>query len=205
MERSGFHKGTYGDGAVIVKIRLSQLRRIIKEEVGNALSVAGKDSQRFLHGHESGHPHDDEGYMMKLRLASIKKMAWEICEIVELGDQFPGWVQDHVAVAHENMHQIHGYLTGDEMLRQHSVKQSGVVEGFKKLDESHSRITAEELEAWKSGDWGFISESDKDEAKDPNEYPGSRAADYEQCKKCCFDHRYDPADALAVHKEAGKK
>jgi len=109
-------------------------------------------------------------------------MAMEICELVEMGDQFPGWVQDHVAVAHENMHQIHGYLTGDEMIRQHSVKQPGVVGGFKKLDESHSRITAEELEAWKSGDWGFISESDTDETKDSDEYPGSLTYDNESRK-----------------------
>ena len=163
-----------------MKIRLSQLRNIIKEELDAV--VGGKDPQRFLHGHESGHPIDDEGYMMKLRLASIKKMAMEICELVEMGDQFPGWVQDHVAVAHENMHQIHGYLTGDEMIRQHSVKQHGVVGGFKKLDESHSRITAEELEAWKSGDWGFISESDTDETKDSDEYPGSLTYDNESRK-----------------------
>jgi len=185
-----------------VKIKLSQLRRIIKEEVGNALPVAGKDSQRFLHGHESGHPNDDEGYMMKLRLASIKKMAWEICEIVELGDQFPGWVQDYVAVAHENLHQIHGYLTGDEMLRQHE-QQPSIQEALTRLEEGHARITAEEIEAWKSGDWGFISEAESSD-KDPDEIPGATAADYEKCKVCDFDRRYDPADALSVHKAKNK-
>ena len=185
-----------------MKLTPAQLRKLIKEEMAAVMS--GKDPQRFLHGHESGHPNDDEGYMMKLRLASLKKMAMEICELVEMGDQFPGWVQDHVAVAHENMHQIHGDLTGDEMIRQHSMKQPGIAEGLKRLDEAHSRITAEELDAWKSGNWGFISEADKEDTKDPNEYPGASAADYEPCKTCGFDHRYDPAEAMAAHKK-GKK
>jgi len=185
-----------------MKITSAQLRKLIKEEM--AVAMGGKDPQRFLHGHESGHPNDDEGYMMKLRLVSIKKMAMEICELVEMGDQFPGWVQDHVAVAHENMHQIHGYLTGDEMIRQHSMKQPSIAEGLKRLDEAHSRITAEELDAWKSGNWGFISEADKEDAKDPNEYPGASAADYEPCKTCGFDHRYDPAEAMAAHKKDKK-
>jgi len=35
--------------------------------------VGGKDPQRFLHGHESGHPIDDEGYMMKLRRREHQK------------------------------------------------------------------------------------------------------------------------------------
>ena len=29
-----------------------------------------------------------------------------------------------------------------------------------RLSEGHSRITEEEFNAWKSGDWGFVSESD---------------------------------------------
>jgi hypothetical protein len=186
-----------------MKITTAQLRKLIKEEMTAVMS--GKDPQRFLHGHESGHPNDDEGYMMKLRLASLKKMAMEICELVEMGDQFPGWVQDHVAVAHENMHQIHGYLTGDEMIRQHGANQLSVAEGLKRIDEAHTRITPEELAAWQSGDWGFISEADKEEVKDPNDQPGSWAADHEPCKSCGFDHRYEPAEALAAHKKKSKK
>lgn len=181
-----------------MKLTTSLLRKLIKEEMH---VLNDKDPERFLHGHESGHPNDDEGYMMKLRLASIKKMAMEICELVEMGDQFPGWVQDHVAVAHENMHQIHGYLTGDEMLRHHSTKLPGVAEALKKLDEAHSRITAEEIEAWKSGDWGFVSEAEKEKIREPNEFPGSWAADYEACDACGFDHEYEPAKALAAHKK----
>jgi hypothetical protein len=186
-----------------VKLTTTQLRQIIKEEI--ATMASSKDPERFLHGHESGHPNDDEGYMMKLRLASLKKMVMEICELVEMGDQFPGWVQDHVAVAHENMHQIHGYLTGDEMIRQHGVKQLSVAEGLKRIDEAHTRITSEEIAAWRSGDWGFISEADKDTIKDPNDQPGSWSADYEVCKSCGFDHRYEPAEALAAHKKKSKK
>lgn len=185
-----------------MKLTSSQLRKLIKEEL--ATVMGGKDPQRFLHGYESGHPNDDEGYMVKLRLVAIKKMAAEICELIVPGDQFPGWVQDHIAVAHENLHQVHGYLTGDEALRQYSTKQPNVAEGKKRLKEGHTRITAEEINAWQNGDWGFISEADAEE-KDPYEFPGASAADYEPCKTCGFDHRYDPADAMAAHKKKDKK
>lgn len=187
-----------------MKLTTAQLRKLIKEELASAMG--GKDPQRFLHGHESGHPNDDEGYMVKLRLVAIKKMAAEICELVEMGDQFPGWVQDHIAVAHENLHQVHGYLTGDEAIRQYAEKQPGTVsvaEALKRIDEGHLRITAEEISAWRSGDWGFMSEAETHD-KDPDEIPGATAADYEECKICGFDHRYDPADALASHKAKNK-
>ena len=99
-----------------MKITERQLRNIIKEELAVATIEVGKDPQRFLHGHDSGHPHDDEGYMLKLRLASLKKMACDLCELVDEGDQLPGWSQDHIAVAHENLQQGHGYLTGADTI-----------------------------------------------------------------------------------------
>lgn len=145
-----------------MKLTATQLRRIIKEEVSTMMG--GKDSQRFLHGFESGHPHDDEGYMAKSRMASLKKMAAELCDLLEEGDQLPGWVQDHIAVSHENLQQVHGYLMSDEAMRSHQkVSQQVMPEGVRRqnrLAESHSRITEEEFAAWKSGDWGFVSEHD---------------------------------------------
>jgi len=75
------------------------------------------DNDRFLHGSEHGEAHDDEGYMAKSQLASMKEMAYEVCELLDGDDQLPGWVQNHLAVAHENLRQVHGYLTGDTKLQ----------------------------------------------------------------------------------------
>jgi len=75
------------------------------------------DNDRFLHGSEHGEAHDDEGYMAKSQLASMKEMAYEVCELLDGDDQLPGWVQNHISVAHENLQQIHGYLTGDTKLQ----------------------------------------------------------------------------------------
>lgn len=131
-----------------MKITASQLRKIINEEVKKATSnvvseamapitpeeisawksgdwgfVSGQDvhsgehsdPNRFLHGEDQ---HDDEGSMVKSRLHSMKEMAAEVCDVLNPGDQLPGWVQDHISVAHENLQQVHGYLSG----KQHSLE-----------------------------------------------------------------------------------
>lgn len=33
--------------------------------------------------------------------------------------------------------------------------------GRKSLSEAHARITSKELEAWRNGDWGYVSENDE--------------------------------------------
>lgn len=139
-----------------MKLTASMLRKIIMEEV--SLAKSG-DADRFLHGSESGQPFDDEAYMIKIQMHAIKEMAEEVCDILESGDQLPAWLQSHVAVAHENLRQAHGYLVGD------SAVDSKVHES-KKLFEAHKRITPDEIEAWKSGDWGFVSEGDSDDEDD---------------------------------------
>lgn len=87
-----------------MKITLKHLHRIIKEEV----AAAGKKT-RFLHGED---PDDSEGAMAESRLGSLAKMAEELSMILEPDDQLPGWVQDHISVAHENLQQVHGYMMG---------------------------------------------------------------------------------------------
>lgn len=99
-----------------MKLTPSQLRRIIKEEV-SSLTGGSKDPNRFLHGFESGHPMDDEGYMLKSRMADIKEMAETICDLLEMGDQLPAWVQDLVASAHTDLEHVKDYLVGDEKMR----------------------------------------------------------------------------------------
>lgn|GEM_PF-3270710 len=152
-----------------MKITPAQLRKLIKEEMATALG--GKDPQRFLHGFESGHPMDDEGYMIKSRMADVKEMAETICGMLDSGDQLPAWVQDLVASAHTDLEHVKDYLEGDEKLRGHKAGQSAnklmmpVGESRRRrkglrLAEGHARITQEEFAAWKSGDWGFVSEHD---------------------------------------------
>lgn len=140
-----------------MKLSAAQLRRIIMEEVSLA---KGGDATRFLHGSESGQPFDDEAYMVKIQMDAIKKMAEEVCEMLKSGDQLPAWLQSHVAVAHENLRQAHGYLVGDAAV---DAKMQESKRSKKNLVEAHKRITQEEIAAWKSGNWGFISEDDDDE------------------------------------------
>jgi hypothetical protein len=153
-----------------MKLTATQLRKIIKEEVEAMMPAAGgKDSQRFLHGFESGHPMDDEGYMVKSRMSDVKEMAETICGLLEAGDQLPAWVQDLVASAHTDLEHVKDYLVGDEKLRVYdkpSVSMPAAPMGesrkrrAKTLKEAHARITEEEFAEWKSGNWGFVTEHD---------------------------------------------
>ena len=152
-----------------MKLTAAQLRKLIKEEM--TASLGDKDPQRFLHGFESGHPMDDEGYMVKSRMADIKEMAEAICSLLEMGDQLPAWVQDLVASSHTDLEHVKDYLVGDEKMRSYSGKSSPsmgaemmpvVGESRSRggmLLEGHARITPEEMAAWMGGDWGFVSES----------------------------------------------
>lgn len=120
--------------------------------------MMGDDPERFLHGKD---PHDDEGSMVKSRLYSMKQMAKDVCDILNPADQLPGWVQDHISVAHENLQQVHGYLMGQQHATEHEMIES---KRKQTLSEVHSRITKEEMDAWMRGDWGFVSEdSDKED------------------------------------------
>jgi hypothetical protein len=156
-----------------MKLTASKLRQIVREEVSLAKS---EDSTRFLHGSDSGHPMDDEGYMAKSQMASLKEMATEVCDLLNDEDQLPGWVQSHIAVAHENLQQVHGYLMGDEKMRSQHQPQSMmplVPESFKrfnKLAEGHNRITTQEIEEWKKGNWGFLEEDLNESSKDDEDY-----------------------------------
>jgi hypothetical protein len=135
-----------------MKITLTQLRKLIKEEVS---LVKQGDTTRFLHGSESGHPMDDEGNMIKSRMSSMKKMASEICGLLNDDDQVPAWVQDLVATSHNDIQHVYDYLMGESAMdtNVHETKKS------KNLVESYKRITQNEMDAWKSGNWGYVEEA----------------------------------------------
>lgn len=63
--------------------------------------------------------------------------------------------------------------------------QTSRIKENKNLNEGHSRITEEEMAAWKNGDWGFVSEIKVD--PELGEVPD----DYEPCGTCGYDHEYD--------------
>ena len=143
---------------------------------GDAMPEPGHDHQEFLHGSDEGHPHDDEGYMVKSRMASVKQMAEDICGLLDSDDQLPAWVQDLVATSHNDLQHVHDYLMGDEEMKSHqevpaAVEPVGmdmpVAESRNRksnnLNEAHARVTQEEMRAWMRGDWGFVSETDSTE------------------------------------------
>ena len=148
-----------------MKLTSRQLRNIIEQEVKH-LKSSGDDTQRFLHGSDSGHPMDDEGYMVKSRMASMKKMAQELCDLLEDEDQLPAWVQDLLATSHNDLKHVHDYMMGDEVMRGKETSPRVVMSMESKsrrkstLREAHSRITPDEMRAWMKGDWGFV-DSDK--------------------------------------------
>jgi len=143
---------------------------------GDAMPEPGHDHQEFLHGSDEGHPHDDEGYMVKSRMASVKQMAEDICGLLDSDDQLPAWVQDLVATSHNDLQHVHDYLMGDEEMKSHQ-KVPATVEPVgmdmpvgesrnrksSNLNEAHARVTQEEMRAWMRGDWGFVSETDSTE------------------------------------------
>jgi predicted RNA-binding Zn-ribbon protein involved in translation (DUF1610 family) len=161
------------------------------------------DSSRFLHGSDEGHPMDDEGYMVKSRMSSMKKMAADICGLLDSDDQLPGWVQDLVATSHNDLQHVHDYLMGDEEMRvyekaPHQVSTVGESRRRRSshLAEGHSRITSEEVIAWKNGNWGFISEN-SDETR-YCVYCGWKGGD-SSTKACpdCGEHKLVTRDELS--------
>lgn len=91
-----------------MKLTAVHLRKIIKEELESVRQALGNPT-RFLHGED---PEDSEGAMAQSKLHSMGQMTEELCSILQTNDQLPGWVQDHISVAHENLQQVHGYITG---------------------------------------------------------------------------------------------
>ena len=147
-----------------MKLTSRQLRNIILQETVSLMKApAAHDHNQFLHGFDDGHPQDDEGGMVKSRMYSMKKMAADVCSLLDDDDQLPGWVQDHISVAHENLRQVHGYLMGEN--EKSSQGMSAMTSESRRnkmrtMKESHARITREEMEAWNRGEWGFNSEDE---------------------------------------------
>jgi len=63
---------------------------------------------KFLHD-PKGAP-EDEGSMVKAQLKAIEETAADLAKLLVDEDQLPGWVQNHVSVAEENLAQVASYL-----------------------------------------------------------------------------------------------
>lgn len=62
---------------------------------------------RFLHDEKNPDP---EGAMVRSRLHRIVEMSKDLHGMLSNEDQLPGWVQDHVTAAHENLSQVYSYM-----------------------------------------------------------------------------------------------
>lgn len=83
----------------------------------------------FLHKDKDGHPRDKEGEMVKTRLSRMNKMSRIIDKMLSDDDQLPAWVQDHIAVAHENLQQVFSYMDPVEDLDSDEGDDSDDAEG----------------------------------------------------------------------------
>lgn len=63
---------------------------------------------KYLHDPD-GRP-EDEGAMAKAQLQGISETAKDLEALLVDEDQLPGWVQEHITVAEENLAQVASYL-----------------------------------------------------------------------------------------------
>lgn len=104
-----------------MRITAKQLRKIIKEAATSDLFEDHDlhydehldnedDAEFFLHGYESGEPHDAEGMMAKSQLHRVKEISYMLCDMMDEDDQLPAWVQAHITTAYENLNQVLSYM-----------------------------------------------------------------------------------------------
>lgn len=80
----------------------------LKETI-RALLENHAEHVEFLH---SPNPLDDEeGQMVKGRLHSVIDMCTKLEAALHDGDQLPAWVQDHLTVAYEKIHDVFSYMS----------------------------------------------------------------------------------------------
>jgi hypothetical protein len=80
-----------------MKIKLSQLRSIIKEEL---------EKNTLL-----DEIPDEEGAMAKSSLSHISKRAEVVSDLLDEKEQLPACIQDKIAVMNHSMTAIHDYIT----------------------------------------------------------------------------------------------
>lgn len=99
-----------------MKIKLSELRQIIREEcgaanpavIGTIRDLAG-DATDQLPGRDLGYG-EGEGRMTRSQLDKIARYAQHLHDTLRDSDDLPEWVQAKIAVAAENMGKVKHYL-----------------------------------------------------------------------------------------------
>lgn len=128
-----------------MRIRLSQLRRVIKEEVSRVISESPIFAAAAMTGMKGSSGKDP-------KLVALKTTSGDH-EVLNV-DQKTGKMRVRKK----------GSSAAPFDVSSSDVKQ--VVEGRGRLAEGHTRITQQEVEAWKRGDWGFVSEGFAEGAKE---------------------------------------
>jgi len=114
-----------------MKIRLSQLRRIIREVV-------------------------------EATVADDAEVDVTVDEAEDLNKDGKNDFEDVMIARHKASGMPHDKAVekGEKAAKSAKKKNESVIRKFQRIAESHARITQEEIDAWKSGDWGFVSEHD---------------------------------------------
>lgn len=66
------------------------------------------EQTRFLHNPEA--KTDPDGRMSKSQLSHISTIAGQLDKIMDMDDELPGWVTQHISVAQENLEQVLSYI-----------------------------------------------------------------------------------------------
>lgn len=84
-----------------MKIKLSELRKLIREELSS--------SHRVLPGRQLGYG-EGEGRMAKSQLDRLARYSQHLHDTLRDDDDLPEWVQSKIAVAADNMSKVKHYL-----------------------------------------------------------------------------------------------
>lgn len=73
----------------------SAIRAMVKEEMTNMLPVK----------------HDHEAKMAKSELRDMIKLGAELYNMIQEGDNLPGWTSAYITLASDYIHSVHQYMT----------------------------------------------------------------------------------------------
>jgi len=101
---------------MIVKIKRSELRQIIKEEWERSLVNEFHSEQTGFDGSVKGQDPelDFEGYMSKGQLHTIAREALELLRQITDGENLPEWMQTKISQMEDNMNSVSNAYTYDK-------------------------------------------------------------------------------------------
>lgn len=91
-----------------MKIKLSELRNIIREECGVSHDLVG-DATDYMPGRDLGYG-EGEGKMTRSQLDKLARYAQHLHDTLRDSDDLPEWVQSKIAVAAHDIGRVKHYL-----------------------------------------------------------------------------------------------